>query len=158
MKPSNLRPFFAYLSESQYAALKQFAKQTGVSMTHLIREGIDQPPRAVTLARRMTDSGVRNRNAGIGGVRRKGPGGRALPLGARESGSTRPCRETSTSASGAPSDPRGTIRDSGQRELPCGSCFSIRFPAVAAGEIRWWPVGRFDPRARALLDSAVLAH
>lgn len=36
MKPSNLRPFFAYLSESQYAALKQFAKQTGVSMTHLI--------------------------------------------------------------------------------------------------------------------------
>lgn len=41
MKPSNLRPFFAYLSESQYAALKQFAKQTGVSMTHLIREGID---------------------------------------------------------------------------------------------------------------------
>lgn len=41
MKSSNLRPFFAYLSESQYAALKQFANQTGVSMTHLIREGVD---------------------------------------------------------------------------------------------------------------------
>lgn len=41
MKPSNLRPFFAYLSESQYVALKQFANQTGVSITHLIREGVD---------------------------------------------------------------------------------------------------------------------
>lgn len=41
MKPSNLRPFFAYLSESQYVLLKQFSQKTSVSMTKIIRESID---------------------------------------------------------------------------------------------------------------------
>lgn len=41
MKPSKLRPFFAYLTDDQYASLKQFSAATGVSMTQLIRESID---------------------------------------------------------------------------------------------------------------------
>lgn len=41
MKPSKLRPFFAYLTDEQYASLKQFSGETGVSMTQLIRESID---------------------------------------------------------------------------------------------------------------------
>lgn len=41
MKPSKLRPFFAYLTDEQYFSLKQFSGETGVSMTQLIRESID---------------------------------------------------------------------------------------------------------------------
>jgi len=41
MKPSKLRPFFAYQTDDQYASLKQFSAATGVSMTQLIRESID---------------------------------------------------------------------------------------------------------------------
>jgi len=41
MKPSKLRPFFAYLTDEQYASLKQFSVETGVSMTQLIRESVD---------------------------------------------------------------------------------------------------------------------
>lgn len=41
MTPSKLKPFFAYLSEEQFLALKQFSKKTGSSMSMLIREGID---------------------------------------------------------------------------------------------------------------------
>lgn len=41
MTPSKLKPFFAYLNEEQYLALKQFSKKTGSSMSVLIREGVD---------------------------------------------------------------------------------------------------------------------
>jgi hypothetical protein len=41
MKPSKLRPFFAYLTDEQYASLKQFSGETGSSMTQLIRESVD---------------------------------------------------------------------------------------------------------------------
>lgn len=41
MKPSNLRPFFAYLSEAQYSALKHFSQKNGVPMTQVVRESIE---------------------------------------------------------------------------------------------------------------------